>query len=311
MPLDEATRRFAFLMQKDVRRLVDRDEGRGEVTYDPISRIVAKSGGSGVPFRYYGERLATYSPRDRLFRWAWAGSSAATSHVEVVFREGQRHGVPQLTQSIIADLGENEAMLLVRLGALVARAEGVHVERRDGDLDLVGLFERTRPADDGARFSVPPPPAEPKSPKPAPRYVPHRSLPPVREVFEPRHASSRPPPAATRSPSKIREPSRAIFLPVAQMVLEVLGATVPDYRQALFVVTVTGEPSGKRRLIVALVVLDGAGLLRALDPASDLVEATARLVDADQNEGNGPWRKLSARITPKPDGGATLHVDVL
>src|SRR5687767_3961346 len=109
MPLDEATRRFAFLMQRDVRRLVERDEERGrQVAYDPISRIVAKSGGRGASWRYYGERLATYSPRERIFRWAWAGSSSSSSHAELVFREGQARGVPQLAQSIVADLGENE-----------------------------------------------------------------------------------------------------------------------------------------------------------------------------------------------------------
>lgn len=84
------------------------------------------------------------------------------------------------------------------------------------------------------------------------------------------------------------------------------------YLQGLFVVTLDGEPSTTetRRLVVQLVVIDAAGILRALDPAADLVEAAAAMVGADRREGNGHWRKLSARITPKPDGGATLHVDV-
>ena len=59
-----------------------------------------------------------------------------------------------------------------------------------------------------------------------------------------------------------------------------------------------------------LVVIDAAGILRALDPPADVVEAAATMVEEDRREGNGQWRKLSARITPKPDGGATLHVDV-
>ena len=60
-----------------------------------------------------------------------------------------------------------------------------------------------------------------------------------------------------------------------------------------------------------LVVVDAAGILRALDPPIEVVEAAVAMVDADRREGNGEWRKLSARITPKTDGGATLHVDVL
>ena len=99
----------------------------------------------------------------------------------------------------------------------------------------------------------------------------------------------------------------------------------PGYRQGLFVITVHGahgahgahgdgsgsEAPGKRRLVVQLVALDVTGMLRALDPPTSLIEATARMIEADEKDGNGPWRKLSARITPKPDGGATLHVDVI
>ena len=86
------------------------------------------------------------------------------------------------------------------------------------------------------------------------------------------------------------------------------------FHQALFVLTVATDASSgveKRRLIVMLVAVDGAGVLRQVDPSHELVEISARMVEADRLDGNGPWRKLSARITPKADGGATLHVDVL
>lgn len=70
-----------------------------------------------------------------------------------------------------------------------------------------------------------------------------------------------------------------------------------------------GVPS-KRGVVVQLVAVDAAGVLRALDPPADLVDAAAVMVESDRSGGNEPWRKLSARVTPKPDGGATLHVDV-
>jgi hypothetical protein len=66
-----------------------------------------------------------------------------------------------------------------------------------------------------------------------------------------------------------------------------------------------------RRFVVQLVIIDRAGILRALDPPADVVEAAALMVETDLREGNGSWRKLSARITPKADGGATLHVEVV
>jgi hypothetical protein len=123
-------------------------------------------------------------------------------------------------------------------------------------------------------------------------------------------ASSAPPGGAKQG---LREPSRELFLPVANAALAVLSRASKGYLQGLFVLTLDGDSrSAERRgLVVQLVVIDAAGILRALDPPSDVLEAAARMVDADLREGNGHWRKLSARITPKPDGGATLNVDVV
>jgi hypothetical protein len=123
-------------------------------------------------------------------------------------------------------------------------------------------------------------------------------------------ASSAPPGGVTKG---LREPSRELFLPVANAALAALSRASKGYLQGLFVLTLDGDSrSAERRgLVVQLVAIDAAGILRALDPPSDVLEAAARMVDADLREGNGHWRKLSARITPKPDGGATLNVDVV
>src|SRR5260221_8672918 len=136
MPLDEATNRFYFLMQRDLRKLADREAqhaSRGEeVNYDSVSRLATFETRRGdVGSRHFGEVLATYSPEDRIFRWSWAGkpSNAGATHAELIFREGQARGVPQLAMSLVGDVDEIEAAKLARLGALVARAEAVHVRR--------------------------------------------------------------------------------------------------------------------------------------------------------------------------------------
>jgi hypothetical protein len=82
------------------------------------------------------------------------------------------------------------------------------------------------------------------------------------------------------------------------------GQRSPGFRQGLLVMTVDHDARG-RHLVVQLVVIDAQGELNALDPPIELVEAAAAL------SGDARWRKLTARITPKRDGGATLHVDVL
>ncbi|MDB5220871.1 MAG: hypothetical protein JWO86_8798 [Myxococcaceae bacterium] len=358
MPLDEATRRFAFLLQRDLRRITDRreqQEARGDVLkFDSVSRIAVVQSRRGESIaRLFGEILATYEPHDRILRWAWAGrsSSAPPTHGDVVFREGQSRGVPQLSMSVVGDLDFEDAKALVELGALVARAEGIHERIIAGNTEFIALFDRPRPSEAveparESRFSVPPPPVHAPEKAPdakAPPARAYRSIPPIREIFEPRTGSSpprassgsMPPPSSVSSPpppsargasassspssppvaKKLQEPSRALFLPVANAALAALTRGSKSYLQGLFVVTLDRElhassTSDKRRLVVQLVVIDAAGILRALDPPADVVEAAATMVEADRREGNGQWRKLSARITPKPDGGATLHVDV-
>ncbi len=329
MPLDEATRRFAFLLQKEARRLSHRKSVRGatadEVLWDSVSRIATvRTPGGEIAAKLYGEVLATYAPEDRILRWAWVGRPPSTqpTHGDVVVREGQARGVPQLAMSVVGDLEQEEAESLVRLGAVLARAEGIYERRLGVDVQYIGLFERSRPAiSEPGHMSIPPPPTRPKSEPPPPARPAYRSLPPIREIFEPRasHGSSRPPPDASSSsrPASalrpIREPSRTIFLPVANAALAALEVGSKGYLQGLFVVTVDQEGRGgdsKRRVVVQLVVVDVAGTLRALDPPESLIEAVVTMIEADRRDGNGAWRKLSARITPKPNGGATLNVDV-
>lgn len=344
MPLDEATRRFAFLLQRELRRLTEREaerEARGEgVKYDSVSRVATLQTSRGeVQQRLYGELLATYAQYDRILRWAWVGR-ASTSHLthgDIIVREGQARGVPQLAMSVLGDLDQEDAKRLVTLGALMAHADGVHERRVGNELQYIGLFERPRPVDVtvDSHISVPPPAVQERTDKSSSRPPPraYRSLPPIREVFEPRSTrSSHPPPSPpTDSPSvvpsppgsarppgainalrRVREPSRTIFLPVATAALGVLNTKGKGYLQGLFVITVDHADTAdtKRRVVLQLVVVDQAGILRALDPPDSLLEATVEMIEADRRDGNGAWRKLSARITPKPDGGATLNVDV-
>jgi hypothetical protein len=338
MPLDEATQRLALLLQRDLRRLVERERARSdrgeEVRYDSVSRMATWETRRGeVIGRWYGEVMASYVIRDRILRWSWAGRSsiATATHAEVVAREGQARGVAQLSMSVVGDLDEDDACTLTRLGVLVARGEGLEIHRGAEEISFIGLFDSPRPREgevgDPSRYSVPPPPAVFRSASPSrtgsmssgrgsspPPGAPYKSLPPIRETYGPRSTQRSAAPKANEPERRIREPARSIFLPVATAVLVSLTRSVPGFQQALFVLTVDTKPSGaseKQRLVVLLVANDASGVLRAIDPPRDLVDAAARMVVADRVDGNGPWRKLSARIVPKPDGGATLNVDVI
>jgi hypothetical protein len=340
MPLDEATLKLTSTLERDLQRLVERQRARGsrgeEVRYDSVSRMATWETRRGdVIGRWYGEIVASYVITDRILRWAWAGrtSLATPSHAEVISQEGNSRGVAQLSMSVVGDLDEEEAATLARLGVLVSRGEGLEVRRTETDIHFIGLFDSSRPREtevSPSRYSVPPPPVRPVAragSTPAP--VAYRSIPPVQEVYEPRSTprstpSSPPqhPPASSPSvEKKIREPARGLLVPVASSAMHVLQTTVPGFQQGLFVLDVHTEAltdlqslatgAHKRRLLVTLVALDAAGMLRALEPSHELVDAAARMVEADRLDGNGPWRKLTARVAPKADGGATLHVDVI
>ena len=318
MPLDESTQRLAFLLQRDLRRVVEREVARADrgevITQDPGARMVTWESKRGeVIGRWYAESLATYDIRDRIFRWAWAGrlSQATPAHIDVVAREGLARNVPQLAMSVVGDLSQEDAVMLARLGLVVARGESMQVRENEGEVELVGLFDTPRPRTTGqeaSHWSVPPP-AEPRRSSPPRHYA---SVPPIQEVYAPRTKSVAPPASSmlgdAGSGAVIREPARAIFVPVATAMLAALRRQAAGFQQGLFVIH---QDRGHHGLTVTLVAVDAAGVLRALDPPTELVEATRRMVEADHIDGNGPWRKLSARVLPKSDGGATLHVDVI
>ena len=120
MPLDESTRRFAFLLQRDVRRLAERlsertDRGE-EMRADSSSRVVTWVNRTGeMTARQFAEVLATYDTRDRILRWGWAGraSSASPSHGDTIVREAH-----DLAQDI-----EDEIV-----GALPGSVVSIHIE---------------------------------------------------------------------------------------------------------------------------------------------------------------------------------------
>lgn len=320
MPLDPATLRFCSLLRHDLERMAERADERiargHETEFDPVSGLALVQTRHGDPIaRLYGEVLATYMSRDRILRWAWAGRSEAAlpMHGDLVFRTGHARGVPQLAMSVVADLDVAEATTLVQLGALVARAEGVHPRTVGADIEYIGLFERARPTESAPapehRYSLPPAPSVVSHARSvAPGPVDRRVSGAWSNLGPAGTSNSARPPNTESAAARPQEPMRAHVLPVANLVLAELTQRVPGYRQGLFQLTV--DPAELKKPAMHLAVLDASGVLRAMDVPASLVEAAVTMVLAVRRENNGTWMKLAVRITPKPDGGATLHVDV-
>ena len=80
------------------------------------------------------------------------------------------------------------------------------------------------------------------------------------------------------------------------------------FKQALLVVTVD-QQANKGRFLVQLVASDAQGDLVALEPARDLLDATAKMIAEDARDGNVRWRRLVARLTAT-GRGASVAVEV-
>jgi hypothetical protein len=125
----------------------------------------------------------------------------------------------------------------------------------------------------------------------------------------PRMPSQMSPPMHTAPAAPIREPSREGFLPVATVALAAVAHALPGgFKQALIVVTLDQRES-KGRFLVQLVATDARGDLVALEPARELLDATAKMIADDAREGNGRWRRLVARLTAT-ERGASVAVEV-
>jgi len=152
------------------------------------------------------------------------------------------------------------------------------------------------------------------------RTIGYRTMPPVAIALstEPGEAAPplvpQPPPRAPNistllGSTAVREPSREVFLPVAQQALAVVATSLPNgFKQALVVITVDVQ-EGRGRFLVQIVASDSDGNLASLDPSRELLDATAKMIGDDARDGNGRWRKLAARLASTARG-ASVDVEV-
>lgn len=278
MPLEEPTLRLAFLLRDDLAALEARTGvriSRGEyLTLDGAGRLATWHTRTGdVVGRHYVERLAVWARKDRMVRWGWVGrGDEGPLHVEAVEREAHARDAPQLAHSVVGDVDQADAEQLARLGAVLCGAHGFIVQEDEEELRFLGLFDRPRPID---RFSIPPPPRTP--------------------LFTPRDIR----PFAAGAPSPIPAVDREGIVPVSNAAVARLSAHSPGFQQGLLVVMGGGAPA-----TVMLVTVDLQGMLALVEPGTALVDAARAL------SSSAAFQRITARIVPKPDGGASLHVDI-
>lgn len=103
-------------------------------------------------------------------------------------------------------------------------------------------------------------------------------------------------------PAVVRDPSRELFRPVAQLALGALmNRFTNGFHQAIVLVNVDAVDA-RLRFSVSILAADERHDLYVLDPSRELLEAVGKLLAEDVREGNGRWRRLSARLTPTARG---------
>jgi hypothetical protein len=284
--------------------------GSDEVSYDDEVESVTYKKSGAVLWTGKGELIATYAPETHTFHWSRPEQTPATEarRVEAIFHKGRANAISQLTVDVLHLDGPEDADMIANLGAHLAGADGVLRLQGRPEWTFLALFDLgERRKSSRYDYSVPPPldPHDQPHAISVPALLPVRSLAPPSAPSAPSATALAPAPATPA----IREPSRDVFLPVARAALaDVANAMASGFRQALLVVTI--DASGqKARYFVQLVTSDPNGDLQALEPSSQLLDATGKFIAADAHEGNGRWRRLVARLATSARG-ASVGIEV-
>ena len=143
---------------------------------------------------------------------------------------------------------------------------------------------------------------------PTPSLAEASNRPPPVRASSPDLATTPKPPPSRPAPVPIREPTRGVFIPVAQAVFADITSVIPGRVQQA-VVIITSKRDETHEFSIEVVAVDAKGYLRALEPTHRLRAVVAEMIMSDAQGGNGRWRRLVADIT-MASGEPTLRFEV-
>ena len=240
--------------------------------------------------RYRYEVLATFDAETRVFRWGWADTAGSgPKSVDAIYREGQESQLPALATDQLHDVWEADAERLIGLGAHLSSARGIVRCTRDGRIAWLALF-----AGETTRTTRALAPAAPQL----------RTHAPIQTM---------PPPGmggfATMPARVVRTPAQRRLMHVVSAMRNDLRASYLGFREALFTVRIDLRQD-KARFVVQLALTDADGRLQVTEPSMALMEACARFIRTDSEEGNGRWQRLMVRLSSDALGANVDEVTV-
>jgi hypothetical protein len=298
--LSDNFRRLANLLEPEIERMAAKQAMHigafDDARYDAPQGLVTFSRRGEVVWRCHAEALGRLDPANGLFNWWWHKPSAAKSRLDPIVTEGHGYQLVELTRDHVEGVNELEAHQLARVGAQLARAEGVLRLVDAAGVDFIALFEGGPP-----RYSVQMPAVVPNSAS----FAPHVHTMPPTPVAEVQAQAER---AAPAEPAVARVPPREIVTPLVNAALEHVTRHSAEFERALVVVVVETQ-DGRRRFFVHIVTTDASGELSSLDATRDLVDKAKDVIAKDAMAGGGHWRKLLVRLR-RTSRGAQVEVDV-
>jgi hypothetical protein len=336
---DDRFARLMQLLQLEIARMLeqhnDRIRGHDEVNLDLGRGAVVYVRHNKTLWVGRVELIGTYLRDMSVWRWWWYGGDrpVTRSPLNAVYAAGQSHGVRLLTspQPVVHD--EREAVLLANVCAALAKARGVHLAQSGDRMTFYALYDPRKPSAASEPEVTPLPATEGES-----TVVHHDSLIPVGEPISPvtttrQPIMSMPPstfgplppvrlpplkaprienaplPPATESP--LREPDRALVMPLAKLAMTaVVTHLTSGFQQALVTLDLQVQENRRARFYVVIVASDMDGNLVAVPTPQGIMEAARDLIAEDARQGNGRWRRLTARLRNRPTG-ISVRVEVV
>lgn len=216
-----------------------------------------------------------------LFRWWWSGKESsltlAPSRLDEAFAHAQKSDLRALLTRQHQLDGEEDAAMLCKLAAYFAHATALVREQTGDRVSYYAVF---------AAAARPP-------------IIPDREI--VRTLPPPAVApAQRPSSLPTQVDAPVREPSRNLVVPVANMANTLLRQSLHDEAHRALCVVNVDTSRDKIRFFVTVVALGSDGDLHVLDTNRELMDAAGAMLVDDARSGNGRWRKLVIRFECAP-----------
>ncbi len=264
-----------------------RVSGHDDVRLDPERQIVAWLRVGMLMLEAPAELIGSFFPELGLFRWWWSGKENSIhiqpARLDEAFAHAQRADLRALLTRQHQLDNEEDAAMLCRLAAYFSHSTALLRQDVDDRINFYAVFA-----------------ANTRAP-----IIPDRDV--VRTLPPPAVA---PVPQVDVPPPPVREPGRALLLPLVYLANNLVRQAFNDQASRALLIINVDISRDKARFFVTLVATTKDGDLGSVDTTRDLLDSAGNMLAEDARTGNGRWRKLVIRIDCEGEGASIGRCEV-